>query len=149
MSFSHTTDVPVSVLLPSRRYQTSLSVACLFSRLGHTTWNFVCTAPPAACRVHPCHRLWFQFYTCRSHDRRQDNMECRQKVRELSLLGAVFHGLDVYRLDIGGKLLTNQLKELVSFRQWNMMDETYIVNQVKESSCYVSTDFGNDLEACR
>jgi len=55
----------------------------------------------------------------------------------------------VKRLDVGGKLLTNQLKELVSFRQWNMMDETYIMNHVKESCCYVSTDFKNDLETCR
>ncbi|KAG5643337.1 hypothetical protein DXG03_001056 [Asterophora parasitica] len=47
----------------------------------------------------------------------------------------------VKRLDVGGKLLTNQLKELVSFRQWNMMDETYIMNDVKESCCYVSQSF--------
>ena len=53
------------------------------------------------------------------------------------------------RLDVGGKLLTNQLKELVSFRQWNMMDETYIMNDVKESCCYVSTDFRKDLETTR
>lgn len=55
----------------------------------------------------------------------------------------------VSRLDVGGKLLTNQLKELVSFRQWNMMDETYIMNHVKESCCYVSTNFKEDLEVCR
>ncbi|KAE9407356.1 actin-related protein Arp6 [Gymnopus androsaceus JB14] len=55
----------------------------------------------------------------------------------------------VKRLDVGGKLLTNQLKELVSFRQWNMMDETYIMNDVKESCCYVSTDFKKDIEAIR
>lgn len=53
------------------------------------------------------------------------------------------------RLDVGGKLLTNQLKELVSFRQWNMMDETYIMNHVKETCCYVSTQFGKDLDICR
>ncbi|KAH0585832.1 hypothetical protein H2248_007122 [Termitomyces sp. 'cryptogamus'] len=55
----------------------------------------------------------------------------------------------VKRLDVGGKLLTNQLKELVSFRQWNMMDETYIMNDVKESCCYVSQNFKHDLETCR
>ncbi|KAG6330260.1 hypothetical protein ID866_8828, partial [Astraeus odoratus] len=55
----------------------------------------------------------------------------------------------VKRLDVGGKLLTNQLKEVVSYRQWNMMDETYIVNHVKESCCYVSTQFLTDLETCR
>ncbi|OCH91599.1 actin-like protein Arp6 [Obba rivulosa] len=55
----------------------------------------------------------------------------------------------VKRIDVGGKLLTNQLKELVSFRQWNMMDETYIMNDVKESCCYVSTDCKRDMEICR
>ena len=34
------------------------------------------------------------------------------------------------RLNIGGKLLTNYLKELVSYRQWNMMDEYLLMNQV-------------------
>ncbi|KJA23273.1 hypothetical protein HYPSUDRAFT_138004 [Hypholoma sublateritium FD-334 SS-4] len=55
----------------------------------------------------------------------------------------------VKRLDVGGKLLTNQLKELVSFRQWNMMDETHIMNDVKERCCFVSLDYNADLEACR
>ncbi|TPX36328.1 hypothetical protein SmJEL517_g01539 [Synchytrium microbalum] len=51
----------------------------------------------------------------------------------------------VKRINIGGKLLTNHLKELVSFRQWNMMDETYVINEVKEMCCFVSTDFNADL----
>ncbi|KAI0301094.1 actin-like protein ARP6 [Multifurca ochricompacta] len=55
----------------------------------------------------------------------------------------------VKRIDVGGKLLTNHLKELVSFRQWNMMEETYIMNDVKEKCCYVSTQFAVDLETCR
>ncbi|KAF9527514.1 actin-domain-containing protein [Crepidotus variabilis] len=55
----------------------------------------------------------------------------------------------VKRLDVGGKLLTNHLKELVSFRQWNMMDETFIMNQVKETCCFVSTNFQQDTETCR
>ncbi|KAH6912648.1 actin-like protein ARP6 [Coprinopsis sp. MPI-PUGE-AT-0042] len=53
------------------------------------------------------------------------------------------------RLDVGGKLLTNHLKEVVSFQQWNMMEETYIMNHVKETCCFVSTDFQSDLETCR
>ena len=52
-------------------------------------------------------------------------------------------------MDVGGKLLTNHLKELVSFRQWNMMEETHIMNDVKEKCCFVSTQFAADLEACR
>ncbi len=54
-----------------------------------------------------------------------------------------------HRIDVGGKLLTNHLKEIVSFRQWNMMDETHIINEVKEACCFVSEDFKRDLEACR
>ncbi|RDW67126.1 actin family protein [Aspergillus mulundensis] len=52
----------------------------------------------------------------------------------------------IRRLDIGGKHLTNYLKELVSMRQYNMLDETYIMNEVKESACFVSNDFSRDLE---
>jgi actin-related protein 6 len=46
-------------------------------------------------------------------------------------------------------LLTNHLKELVSFRQWNLMEEFYVMNKVKEQSCFVTTNFSSDLEACR
>ena len=34
------------------------------------------------------------------------------------------------RMNVGGKLLTNYLKEVVSYRQWNMMDEFKIIDQV-------------------
>ena len=52
----------------------------------------------------------------------------------------------IRRLDVGGKLLTNYLKELVSMRHYNMMDETHLMNQVKEAVCYISLDFAADLE---
>ncbi|CAE6384758.1 unnamed protein product [Rhizoctonia solani] len=55
----------------------------------------------------------------------------------------------VRRLDIGGKLLTNKLKELVSFRHWDMTESTYIINQVKEACCFVSRSWAQDLEICR
>ncbi|KAM5497269.1 Actin-related protein 6 [Microsporum canis] len=62
----------------------------------------------------------------------------------------VYHGRPlqraIRRLDIGGKHLTNYLKELVSIRQYNMLDETHIVNSVKEAVCYVSHDFDGDME---
>ncbi|KAI9836693.1 MAG: Actin- protein 6 [Thelocarpon superellum] len=60
------------------------------------------------------------------------------------LRGQAIQG-SVRRLDIGGKLLTNYLKELVSIRHYNMMDETYLMNQVKEAACYISLDFERDL----
>lgn len=52
----------------------------------------------------------------------------------------------IRRLDIGGKFLTNYLKDLVSIRQYNMLDETHIINEVKEAVCYVSNEFAQDME---
>ncbi|KAF6233855.1 hypothetical protein HO173_008067 [Letharia columbiana] len=52
----------------------------------------------------------------------------------------------VRRLDIGGKFMTNYLKELISIRHYNMLDESYVMNEIKEAVCYVSQDFKRDLE---
>lgn len=52
----------------------------------------------------------------------------------------------IRRLEIGGKFLTNYLKELISIRDYNVMDETYVINEIKESVCYVTHDFAVDLE---
>ncbi|KAI1134660.1 actin-domain-containing protein [Hypoxylon sp. FL0543] len=52
----------------------------------------------------------------------------------------------VRRLDVGGKLLTNYLTRLLSLRHYDMRNETYIVNEMKEAACYVSLDFKGDLE---
>lgn len=51
----------------------------------------------------------------------------------------------VRRIDVGGKLLTNHLKEIISYRQLHVLDETYVMNQVKEDCCYVSNSFMEDL----
>jgi actin-related protein 6 len=42
-------------------------------------------------------------------------------------------------------MLTNHLKEVISYRQWNMMDEFCIVNEAKEKTCYVSKSFAHEL----
>jgi len=55
----------------------------------------------------------------------------------------------IRRLNVGGKHLTNHLKEVVSYRQLMVMDETYVMNQVKEELCYVSTDFKGDMNMAR
>lgn len=52
----------------------------------------------------------------------------------------------IRRLDVGGKLLTNHLARLLSLRHFDMRNETYIVNDMKEAACYVSMDFKSDLE---
>lgn len=55
----------------------------------------------------------------------------------------------IRRFDVGGKFLTNYLKELVSIRHYNMIDETYLMNEIKETVCYVSKDFAHDIEVTR
>ncbi|KAF2843318.1 Actin/actin-like protein [Patellaria atrata CBS 101060] len=52
----------------------------------------------------------------------------------------------IRRLSIGGKLLTNHLKELISLRHYGLMDEPHLVNQIKEDVSFVSADFRVDLE---
>jgi len=54
----------------------------------------------------------------------------------------------ITRVDVGGKVLTNYLKDIISYRQLNVMEETYVINQVKEDSCFVSLDLNNDLKSC-
>lgn len=50
------------------------------------------------------------------------------------------------RLEIGGKTLTNQLKDLVSMRQFELRKEDWMANQIKEDVCFVSQNFEQDLE---
>ncbi|KAI4096649.1 MAG: hypothetical protein LQ344_000789 [Seirophora lacunosa] len=52
----------------------------------------------------------------------------------------------IRRLDIGGRLLTNYLKEILSIRHYNLINEEHLVNEAKEKTCFVSNDFKNDLE---
>lgn len=51
------------------------------------------------------------------------------------------------RVDVGGRALTHYLKELVSFRSVDVMDETYVIDKVKEETCFCSLDFVRDLVA--
>nr|ABA18089.1 actin-related protein 6 [Olimarabidopsis pumila] len=55
----------------------------------------------------------------------------------------------IKRIDLGGKAFTNYLKELVSYRSVNVMDETFLVDDVKEKLCFVSLDLVRDLRVAR
>ncbi|XP_035793017.1 actin-related protein 6-like [Anopheles albimanus] len=55
----------------------------------------------------------------------------------------------IRRIDVGGKVLTNHLKEIISYRQLNVMDESHVINQVKEDSCFVSQNFVEDMRIAR
>lgn len=53
------------------------------------------------------------------------------------------------RLTVGGKLLTNYLKELSSLRHYNMLEETHLLNEIKEAVAFVAPstqEFAKDLE---
>ncbi|KAL1131184.1 hypothetical protein AAG570_012420 [Ranatra chinensis] len=50
------------------------------------------------------------------------------------------HKPGIKRIDVGGKLLTNHLKEIISYRQLHVMEETYVMNQIKEDACFVAYD---------
>ncbi|XP_043214148.1 actin-related protein 6-like [Amphibalanus amphitrite] len=52
----------------------------------------------------------------------------------------------IRRIDVGGKVLTNHLKEIISYRQLHVMDETYVMNQLKEDCCFVSQDWRRDMK---
>ncbi|EDW82658.1 uncharacterized protein Dwil_GK10108 [Drosophila willistoni] len=51
----------------------------------------------------------------------------------------------IRRIDVGGKALTNHMKELISYRHLNMMDESHVVNQIKEDVCFVAEDFKDTM----
>ncbi|XP_066994944.1 actin-related protein 6 [Anabrus simplex] len=55
----------------------------------------------------------------------------------------------IRRIDVGGKVLTNHLKEIISYRQLHVMDETYVMNQAKEDACFVSQNFYQDMEVAK
>ena len=52
----------------------------------------------------------------------------------------------IRRLDFGGKHLTNLLKEMISVRHFDLHQDTKIVNDIKEDTCFVSNDLKADLE---
>jgi actin-related protein 6 len=70
-----------------------------------------------------------------------------------SHVAPVLHGhvvnYGVKRISVGGRLLTNHLKELISFRSFNMMDEVLLMNDVKERSCFCSLDYNADMALAR
>lgn len=49
------------------------------------------------------------------------------------------------RVNVGGKLLTNYMKEMVSYRYVNLMDNFKIVDQMKKDVTYISLDFNREL----
>uniref|UniRef100_A0A0M3KK77 Actin-like protein (inferred by orthology to a C. elegans protein) n=1 Tax=Anisakis simplex TaxID=6269 RepID=A0A0M3KK77_ANISI len=55
----------------------------------------------------------------------------------------------IMRIDIGGKVLTNLLKEWLSYRQLNVLEETYVINECKEDACFVAENFSRAIALAR
>ena len=51
----------------------------------------------------------------------------------------------IQRLPIGGLLLNNLLREVISFRHYDMTEEPVLVNTLKEKTCFVAEDFNKYL----
>jgi actin-related protein 6 len=51
----------------------------------------------------------------------------------------------IKKIDVGGKLLTNFLKERISFRHLDLSQEYKLVNDIKEKMCFISTNFNEDM----
>lgn len=48
-------------------------------------------------------------------------------------------------INLGGKVFINYFKELVLYWVWNVMDEIYIMEDVKEKLCFVFLDIECDF----
>ena len=55
----------------------------------------------------------------------------------------------IRRVNLGGKALTNYLKEMVSYRQWNMMDEYVLMDDVKEKLCCAAGSAADELKRAK
>lgn len=51
----------------------------------------------------------------------------------------------VRKLPIGGKVLNALLREIISFRHYDITDEPLLINTIKEKTNFISLDFNKDL----
>lgn len=52
----------------------------------------------------------------------------------------------VRKMPIGGRFLNGYLREMISFRHYNVTEETVLVNKIKEDTCYVTQDYEKSLK---
>jgi actin-related protein len=57
--------------------------------------------------------------------------------------------MDRFSLDVGGKLLTNYLKEILSFRHLDLKNSDRLIKQIKEDLCFVSQNLMQDMRCKR
>jgi len=64
----------------------------------------------------------------------------------IPIIKGVVYWRSVRKFEIGGRFLSGVLREYVSFRHYNVTDETILVNNIKEKSCFVSMDYNESLK---
>ncbi len=64
----------------------------------------------------------------------------------IPIIKGVVYWRGVRKFEIGGRFLSGVLREYVSFRHYNVTDETILVNNIKEKSCFVSLDYNESLK---
>lgn len=55
----------------------------------------------------------------------------------------------VKRINVGGKFLTNYLRDVISYRMYDVMEETYVINQVKEDCAFVAMNVRDELKKAK
>lgn len=50
------------------------------------------------------------------------------------------------RIDVGGRILSSYLKDLISFKMVSLKNEVQLVNQIKEEMCFVSNNYKYDMK---
>lgn len=64
----------------------------------------------------------------------------------IPVIKGVVYWKSVRKLEIGGRFLSGVLREFISFRHYNVTDETILVNTIKEQSCFVTQDYNESLK---
>lgn len=69
---------------------------------------------------------------------------------EATWIVPMINGIPYYKaikkLPIAGKFLNSYLREIISFRHYNIVEEPVLVNAIKEQTCYVAEDFNANLD---
>ncbi|VEU23433.1 DEKNAAC104695 [Brettanomyces naardenensis] len=56
------------------------------------------------------------------------------------------HWEGVRKMPIAGRALNGYMREMISFRHYNVTDEMVLVNNIKEKTCYVTSDYESSLK---
>lgn len=64
------------------------------------------------------------------------------------VLGGGAHDYACRRSDVGGQLVTGYLRDLISYRQMDVSDETATIDKLKRDLCYVAQNFDEELALC-